>query len=172
MNRVAGEGRYAHVEREQRWLLSEVPPGVSEPIAIFDLYITGTRLRLRRMAGPEVVFKLGQKVRPVAESPEVVHLTNMYLSEAEHATLVGLGGAELHKTRWHGMHAGRRMAVDEFHGHLAGLVLAEVELEVDEPRLAMPSFALAEVTDDDRYSGGSLAASPTSPASPERPRFQ
>lgn len=156
--RIAGEGRYAHVEREQRWVASEIPPQARHPIAIVDVYLTGTRLRLRRMqAGEDVVLKLAQKVRPQPQSPELVKLTNMYLTQREYDTIARLGGAELRKTRWRMLVEGRRGAVDRFEGRLEGLVLVEVELDPDEPRLPRPAFAGADVTDDDRFSGGYLA---------------
>jgi CYTH domain-containing protein len=123
-----------------------------------DLYIPGTRLRLRRMeSDAEVIYKLGQKVRPRRDTPEVVKLTNIYLSADEYHALAQLGGAEVRKTRWHGVFAGRPMAVDQFVGSLSGLCLAEVELSPNEPRLLLPPFAVADVTDDDRFSGGNLA---------------
>ncbi|MEY2467506.1 MAG: hypothetical protein QOF21_204 [Actinomycetota bacterium] len=156
--RAPGEGRYAHLEREQRWLLSAVPAGVIGPTEIYDRYISGTRLRLRRTERDgEVVFKLGQKVR-VGESPERVRLTNIYLSAAEYAVFEHLEASVLRKRRWHLSHDGREYAIDEFPA--LQLVVAEVELDSDEPRLPMPPFADADVTDDDRYSGGALASSP------------
>jgi CYTH domain-containing protein/predicted enzyme related to lactoylglutathione lyase len=157
-SRVAGEGRYARLEREQRWVLAGVPTGLQDPVSIADLYLAGTRLRLRRMATEAAVtYKLGQKVRRRAASPEVVKLTNIYLSESEYATLARLGGAELRKTRWRWMLEGRSLAVDVFQDRLRGLVLAEVELSADEARLPSPASAVADVTDDDRFSGGNLA---------------
>ena len=81
IDRTPGEGRYARVEREQRWVLRVLPDGRDQPVSIVDLYLRGTRLRLRRMqteAG--AVYKLGQKVRPDPDTPGVVKLTNMYLS--------------------------------------------------------------------------------------------
>lgn len=158
INRTAGEGRYARVEREQRWVLDGRPEGLDRPVSIVDLYIMGTRLRLRRMASDaEVVHKLGQKVRPEPDSPETVKSTNMYLSEREYATVAGLGGVEIHKTRWRWSGGERAIVVDEFQGPHTGLVLAEVELEEDEPRLGRPPGAMTDVTDDDRFSGGTLA---------------
>jgi CYTH domain-containing protein len=124
--RTAGEGRYARVEREQRWVLGALPDDLDRPVSIQDLYVTATRLRLRRMEdGAAVVYKLGQKVRPDPQTPETVHLTNMYLSEHEYATLAQLGGAEIRKTRWRWSPAAQTLAVDEFSGALTGLVLAE-----------------------------------------------
>src|SRR5580658_3853384 len=61
INRTAGQGRYAQVEREQRWILPTRPDDLADPVSIVDLYIHGTRLRLRRMetiaVNPEVVYK-------------------------------------------------------------------------------------------------------------------
>ena len=164
---VPGEGRYARLEREQRWVLSGLPAGLNSPVAIEDRYIAGTRLRLRRMElGPVVIYKLAQKVREGPLSPEVVKLTNMYLSEEEFAAFSVLSAAVIVKTRWRGTLAGRAMAVDELSGSLSGLCLAEVELAAGEPRLgAGPEGAAADVTDDDRFSGGGLAR-----ATPEEAR--
>ena len=156
--RRPGNGRHAHPEREQRWLLAAVPDGATPWAEINDRYLTGTALRVRRVAGPDgVVHKLTQKVRPVADDPGLVMLTTMYLPSDEVAALAALPGADLRKTRWRVEFAGRQVAVDEFHGRLADLVLAETELSVREGRLPMPAFALRDVTDDDRFTGGSLA---------------
>ena len=63
-SRRPGEGRYAHVEREQRWMVRAAPADAQRVASIVDWYIRGTRLRLRRTEGDEgVVYKLGQKVR-------------------------------------------------------------------------------------------------------------
>jgi CYTH domain-containing protein len=72
--------------------------------------------------------------------------------------LINLDARMLSKTRWHWEFSGRSMAADDFHGPLAGLVLAEVELGLDDERLAMPPGGIADVTDDDRFSGGALAS--------------
>ena len=58
---------------------------------------------------------------------------------------------------------GVSVAVDCFHGVLAGLVLAEVDLGVDG---SMPSFVpgdpVMEVTGDERFTGGALAVTSSS----------
>ncbi len=50
------------------------------------------------------------------------------------------------------------MSVDVFEGSLDGLVMAEAEFDSDDAMIAFPSppFALREVTDDPRYTGGML----------------
>jgi CYTH domain-containing protein len=158
VSRNPGDGRYAQFEREQRWILEGRPDDLEQPVSIVDLYIRGTRLRLRRVENAaEVVFKLGQKVRPEPSSPEVVKLTNIYLSEPEYGVLAKLGGDKILKTRWRWAPGERTLTVDVFGGDLTGLILAEVELQPGERRLNGPPLMVADVTDDGRFSGGSLA---------------
>lgn len=156
--RRPGRGRYSHWERERRFLLPALPDGLTDPRAIEDIYLIGTTLRLRRVgAGAAAVHKLTQKVRPDPADPSAVRITNVYVTEHELLMLSALGGARITKTRW--IWPSSPYVVDEFHGHLDGLVLAEVELEdPDADTIADPPGAIAEVTTDDRFSGGSLAA--------------
>ena len=157
-SRTPGDGRYSRFEREQRWLLNRVPDRLTDPIEITDHYLRDTHLRLRRVeSAQEVHWKLGQKIRVRSESPEIVRLTNVYLSEQEYERLRRLDGAMLTKTRWKWVWGDRVVSVDVFHGHLDGLVLAEIELDIDEDLLGRPRGAVAEVTQDDRFSGGTLA---------------
>jgi CYTH domain-containing protein len=158
-DRRPGSGNYARVEREQRWLVRAVPDDLTDMAEIVDRYLTGTTLRLRRMASDQgVVYKLGQKVRIRPDDPEVVMLTNVYLTDEEYGFLSRLPGNSIEKTRYRHDLGGRMIAVDRFGGRHAPLVLAEVELQVGEPLLPLPGFAMADVTHDHRYSGGALAA--------------
>ena len=159
MRRSPGEGRYAHLEREQRWLLERLPVGVADERVIVDHYWTGTSLRLRMVDdGHDVAYKLTQKVRTDADSPEFVKITNIYLEESEFRELSVIAASIVSKIRWTVVSGGVAYAVDEFKGRHSGLVLAEVELGSDEPRRTAPDFAIAEVTDDEEYSGGRLAS--------------
>ena len=159
MSRRPGEGRYAHLEREQRWLLQELPLSVKDERIIVDHYWTGTSLRLRMIHGDgDAVYKLCQKVRPIIDSPASVKITNIYLEKSEFCALSVIPAAIVSKSRWTYLFEGRPYAVDEFKGRHSGLVLAEIELGVDEAPLQGPEFAVAEVTNDDEYSGGRLAS--------------
>lgn len=51
-----------------------------------------------------------------------------------------------------------RWEVDEFHGRLEGLRVAEIELSVENEAIALPSFAGREVTGDERYYNSALAS--------------
>jgi CYTH domain-containing protein len=152
--RTPGKGRYAQVERERRFLLAALPGEVSEPRTIVDRYVAGTRLRLRQVAeGGESIYKLAQKVRPVAGDPTTVKITNVYLDQAEYRVLAALPAQEITKTRYTLVKAGRTFSVDAFHGPLEGLILAEVDIDAGE----FPAFAIRDVSADDRYTGGRLA---------------
>ncbi len=52
---------------------------------------------------------------------------------------------------------GIEWVVDAFEGALAGLILAEIELESAEQQIALPDWLGREVTDDPRYLNASLA---------------
>jgi CYTH domain-containing protein len=71
-----------------------------------------------------------------------------------------LAGPRLTKTR-HRLQAppGVVASVDEFHGDLAGLILAEAEFQNDEAMEAFPTpaFAVREVTAEREYTGAWLA---------------
>ncbi len=160
--RQPGLGKYAKVERERRFLLTEMPAQASDPRFIEDRYIVGTRLRLRRIeVGPQVVYKFCQKVRPDESAPSTVAITNIYLDEAEYKKLCQLPAATLRKTRrvWQVGH--HTFVVDEFHGDLAGLLLAEIELPDPSRDLSLPTSIGKEVTTDERFSGGYLAHAPS-----------
>ena len=156
--------KYARVERERRFLLRGLPPGLKlsdEHRQIFDNYITGTRLRLRKMRSPrrrEWTWKLTQKFVPEGGDLSRTLISNIYLSRYEYEVLSVFEGNELRKNRYPYLYDGRRLAIDVFLGALSGLVLAEVEFDSDEELSAfeMPPFAEREVTSDEMFAGGRL----------------
>jgi CYTH domain-containing protein len=157
--------KYALVERERRFLVAGLPAGgagaASRRVDIVDRYLAGTRLRLRRAGPPgsaQPELKLTQKV-PAARPGQVRGLiTNIYLSPAEYGVLATLPGTELAKTRL----LFPPYAFDVFKPPRSGLVLAEVELASDADLAACPPppGSVAEVTSDDRFTGGRLAVTP------------
>jgi CYTH domain-containing protein len=157
-SRQPGSGKYAKLERERRFLLTEMPAQAKDPRLIEDRYLVGTRLRLRRVeAESQVVYKFCQKVRPDEADPSTVAITNIYLAEAEYERLCQLPASILRKTRrlWQVGH--HTFAVDKFHGDLAGLLVAEIELPDLAQGLPLPAPIGKEVTTDNRFSGGYLA---------------
>lgn len=66
------------------------------------------------------------------------------------------GGWAIEKTRWIVPFGGWIWEVDEFHGRLEGLVVAEVEMTSADCRPPLPPFIGREVTGDPRYYNSSL----------------
>lgn len=154
--------QYTAVERERRWLCRAVPHSlIRKTFDVKDLYVSGTRLRLREMRPIEGGAGLLRLSRKADVDPHTRLITSIYLPEEEHALLDSiLPGDRLHKIR-HRLHAptGVLMSVDEFQGHLAGLLLLEAEFDHDQAlgAFSAPDFADREVTSDVRYTGASLA---------------
>ncbi|HTX84018.1 MAG TPA: hypothetical protein VME44_17675 [Streptosporangiaceae bacterium] len=153
------EGKYARVERERRFLLASPPPGsaVTATRRITDRYLPGTRLRLRRVDYPDggaCEFKFTQKVP--GDRPGYVQglITNTYLSAAEYDLLATLPADVLSKTRL----SVPPLGIDVFDPPLHGLVMADVEFTTDGAARSfpVPPEAIAEVTDDIRFTGGNL----------------
>ena len=154
------EGKYARVERERRFLLAQLPPGavVVRVAQITDRYLTGTRLRLRRMQHADTgacEYKFTQKIPADRPGPTQGLITNTYLDQGEYDLLATLPALVLSKTRL----SVSPMGIDVFDGPLTGLVLAEAEFTTDAEAAGFvpPSYCLAEVTTDARFTGGRLA---------------
>ena len=62
----------------------------------------------------------------------------------------------IEKTRYIVVHDGNRWEVDEFHGKLQGLVIAELEVPSEDYRFDLPPFVGEEVTGDPRYYNAQL----------------
>lgn len=156
--------KYAHIERERRWLVDPAlrPDTAALPFTLIeDVYVTGTRLRLRRMtdsATGAVALKLTKKYE--AEDPCARAIVTVYLIPAEFAVLARLDGTPLAKRRYKLAHAGEEFSLDRFLGALAPLELAEIEWADDAGLRALhaPPWAVREISDDPRYQGGMLAA--------------
>jgi CYTH domain-containing protein len=152
-------GKYARVERERRFLLASapLPAAVTASRRITDRYLPGTRLRLRRAedrSSGACEFKLTQKVPATRPGHIQGLITNTYLSPTEYELLAGLPAVTLSKTRM----SVPPLGIDVFDPPLHGLILAEAEFTTDEAARTFlpPSESVAEVTNDTRFTGGTL----------------
>ena len=160
---VPADSKYARVERERRYLLQDLPEGMTRAdahVQITDNYITGTRLRLRKVRDPQTnkwTVKLTQKFAPDNDFSRTI-ITNIYLNALEAETLGMFQDNEVRKNRYKFAHEGRAFSIDMFLGDLFGLVLAETSFETDEELAAFPkpSFAIADVTHSEIFTGGKL----------------
>jgi len=163
-NTLVPESKYARVERERRYLLQDLPEGLTRAdphLQITDNYITGSRLRLRKVRDPRTnkwTVKFTQKFAPNPEDFSRTIITNTYLNALEAEIMSVFNSNEIRKNRYRYEFEDRRFAIDMFLGDLFGLVLAEVSFETDEEldNFPKPPFALADVTNEHLFTGGSL----------------
>jgi len=164
-NTIVPESKYAHIERERRYLLQDLPEGLNRAdhhLQITDNYLTGTRLRIRKVRDPKTnkwVVKFTQKFAPNENDLSRTMITNLYLNATEAEILSIFEANEIRKNRYYFDFAARRYSIDMFIGELFGLVLAETSFETDEEleNFQMPPFALADVTNNEIFSGGKLS---------------
>ncbi|WP_420643764.1 hypothetical protein [Candidatus Leptofilum sp.] len=156
--------KYAQFELERRWLLATLPAALQNSqdyTLIEDRYIIGTPLRLRRMTdaqGNVIARKFTQKYQAADQTAYATTITNFYLDAASYALLETLPAKILVKKRYKLRDDRFQFSIDQFSGPLTGLVLAEIE-QLDMPSLTAvpdPAFALCEVTEDPRFTGGEL----------------
>lgn len=152
------ESKYARIEWERRFLLRGFPSGakVTRIRRISDRYIEGSRLRLRQQSDGDgsAIFKLTQKIAGGTARGQQGLITSMYLTNDEFNVLAALPAKQLKKVR----HSVPPFGIDVFEGTLNGLVLAEAEFNstAETSELVIPSFSVAEVSDDPRFTGGNL----------------
>ena len=163
-NTILPESKYARIERERRYLLRDLPEGITRAdphVQITDNYITGTRLRIRKVRDPRTnkwTVKFTQKYAPDPNDLSRTLITNTYLNALEAEVLSVFDTNEIRKNRYAFEFEGRKFSVDMFLGDLFGLVLAEVSFETDEEldNFTKPPFALVDVTNEPLFSGGKL----------------
>jgi len=164
-NTIVPESKYARFERERRYLLHNLPEGLSRAdhhLQITDNYITGTRLRIRKVRDPQTnkwIVKFTQKFAPNPDDLSRTIITNTYLSAIEAETLSIFEANEIRKNRYKFEFEGREFAVDMFIGDLFGLVLAETSFDNDDEldNFPAPPFAIADVTNNEVFTGGRLS---------------
>src|SRR5882672_11101570 len=127
---VPAVSKYARVERERRYLLQDLPEGLtraSPHLQITDNYLTGTRLRLRKVRDPQTnkwTVKFTQKFAPHPADLSRTLITNTYLNAAEYELLSVFEANEIRKNRYRFEFAGHQFGIDMFLGDLLGLILA------------------------------------------------
>src|SRR5229473_5936460 len=163
-NTIVPASKYARMERERRYLLRDLPEGLTRAdhhLQITDHYITDTRLRIRKVRDPRTnkwTVKFTQKFAPNPEDLSRTMITNIYFNAIEAETLGIFEANEIRKNRYPFEFGGRKFSVDMFLGDLFGLVLAEVSFETDEAldNFPPPPFAIADVTNHEMFSGAKL----------------
>lgn len=151
--------KYARLEFERRFLLRDIPD-LSEIgfRTIDDLYLDGTRLRLRKITCQhrDTQYKLCKKYASDGSRP--LALVNIYLTSQEYAVLGALTGKAVRKRRYDIIPS--TLCIDVFEDHLAGLVLGELELEsaIALDAFTPPPWVGRDVSHDPFFAGGNLAS--------------
>ena len=148
--------KYSQTEIERRWLvdLSAVDLQLAPFREIEDLYIAESRLRLRKVSGPnEFTFKLGKKYGK--RTPLSEPITNLYLTEGEYQRLVVLPGHHARKRRY----TLQQGSLDVYLEPHAGLAVLEVEFVSERfaEEFSPPAFVIREITNEPCFSGAYLA---------------
>jgi len=164
-NTILPDSKYALIERERRYLLANLPEGLTRAdhhLQITDNYLTGTRLRIRKVRNPKTnkwIVKFSQKFAPDPTDFSRTIITNTYLNALEAEMLAVFEANEIRKNRYAFEFEGRKFSVDMFLGDLFGLVLAEISFETDEEldSFPKPAWALADVTNNEVFTGGRLS---------------
>jgi CYTH domain-containing protein len=123
-------------------------------IVQFYLVATGDRsVRIRVRDGEKALLtlKFGSGARERDEFEYAIPLSDA--SEMRPFAV----GETIEKTRHLVGHEGRVFEVDEFHGGLDGLVLAELETPEAASVVSLPGWIAEEVTDDPAYTNAALA---------------
>lgn len=153
--------KYAQLEHERRFLIIETPDLSGAAFRLIeDLYITGSRLRLRKITysdGQDIQFKLCKKYpsEDILSTP----IVNTYLTADEHAALSELPGRKIRKRRYSIVSSAKPFSIDVFEAQLSGLILCEVEAAsvTELESQIFPDWIRREVTGDPFFTGGNLA---------------
>ena len=149
---------------ERRFLLRQLPPGLAagdEHLQLTDNYITGTRLRLRKIRVPrtrERAWSLQQRFAPVASDLSSVAIASLELTQYEYEVFAVFEGNEIRKNRYAYEHDGRHYMIDVYLGDLRGLIIARARFETgsEATNFVPPPFAILEVTNDEMFTDPTL----------------
>lgn len=151
--------KYAHIERERKFLLSDgfsLVEGLPYKV-ITDHYIKNTQIRFRMVSDNDsTIYKLTQKAHSSnGQSP----ITTIYLQESEFKLLNIFDSVSVTKTRYIRNYGDFVVGIDKYLKAKDELWLAEVEFNSDEEmeNFIPPFNYMDEVTDDINYNGFALA---------------
>ncbi|HEY4524078.1 MAG TPA: CYTH domain-containing protein [Candidatus Paceibacterota bacterium] len=148
-------------ELELTYLAKELPKNLSSSPSkeMLDIYVPSTSthpgLRIRRRGD---VFEITKK-RPVSDGDASRQFEEtIVLTKEEYDELSFVKGKRIAKTRYYYKEGDTDFEVDVFGGGLTGLVLVDVEFSSIKKKnvFSIPSFCLADVTQEHFVAGGML----------------
>lgn len=162
-------------ERRRVFLIRDLPEPLtraSSHLQIFDNYIERTRLRIRSIRVPETkqwTYILEQRFPVDEKDLSLWRVSEIYLNNAEHKVFEHFEGREISRNervetnevrfnRYFYAYKNKQIALDVFLGALWGLSLAKFffESEEESKQFETPDFAIAEVTNNQNFTGANL----------------
>lgn len=148
-------------EIEKTYLIKAIPDGLAEcgREEIWDIYFPKSTMhpksRLRKIGDS---FEITKKERNY-DTASVQDEHTISLEQEEFEALSQIEGKELRKLRYYYDHDGRTSEVDVYLNAFEGLVTADFEFETREEldSFKLPSFCLADVSEEDFIAAGLLA---------------
>ncbi len=164
------------IELELTYLARVIPDGVTEceNITIEDMYFPAgddhPKTRIRKK-GDDHQFTRKIQIDPNDAGQQEEH--NVPLTAAEYDALAQGNGRRVSKSRYYLPYGGRIAEVDVFSAPLDGLVVIEFEFDnvTDKAAFEMPTFCLADVTQEAFIAGGKLAGKTYQDIQQELERF-
>ncbi len=162
-------------ELRRVFLLADLPAPLtraSEHLQFFDNYIENTRMRLRSIRAPHTkqwFWILEQRIQVEENDFSRWQISEILLNEKEHAAFEIFEGREVRKNervetnevrfnRYSFDTNSYSMMIDFFLNPLWGLILAKVffQTEAEMQAFVQPGFAVAEITQNEMFSGKNL----------------
>jgi CYTH domain-containing protein len=141
------------------FLIDKLPvplTAASRHLQIFDNYIEGTRLRLRKIRDP--YENRWTNILQQRHSDGAIRYAEMHLNNREASLFDMYMGREIRKNRYFHEFDLVSFVFDLYLGPLKGLGTAKVELETKQAfdQFQRPPFAMAEITNDPFFAGENL----------------
>lgn len=146
--------KYSILEVERRWLVDEslLPDlGSLKKQIITDIYISSSRMRLRKMERPDdVQYKLCKKYG--RSSPFAEPITNIYLTKEEYDLFARLPGKKLIRERAAFVDQGKRYSINTIiFGNGPTTAEAEFPNEEKAEQCQPPAFCVEDVTQNSAF---------------------
>jgi CYTH domain-containing protein len=141
----------------RQFLLEGLPDpltAASRHLQLFDNYIAGTRIRIRKVRDPET----RSWTHILQQVSSFTAISEMHLNNAEHAALERFEGREIRKNRYFHEFDAREFTFDVYLGSLWGLCIAFTEFDSPEAaaEFIVPTFAVFDVSSNEFFAGANL----------------
>ena len=149
------------IEIERKFLLDQIPPGVSHGLVICQGYMLNQKDRVVRIRtkGSKGFLTIKGKTVNTRRSEFEYEIPR---ADAQQMLDLFCEAPLVEKTRFKIEFRGFEWVIDRFAGENSGLIVAEIELDHESQPFETPPWAGGEVTHDPRYYNSNLIKHPYS----------